>query len=119
MKITALPPLSIDNRGYTALYRHERMGEHIIVFRKAGTISGRHYHKGIAPTKNPELFLLLSGTLLLTWRKPEETSLQQAYVNGPAMIEIPPYIWHEMLMQTDCTALELGSLQDHKDDTYL
>jgi len=118
MIITPFTPLSIDDRGYTATYNHLRSGEHIIVFRKAGTVSGRHYHKGTAATKAPELFLLLSGSLMLNWHHIESAELNSIMVSGPSLIEIPPLVWHELLMQTDCTALELGSLKDHREDTY-
>jgi hypothetical protein len=118
MKITSFSPLSNDDRGYTATYNHLRCGEHIIVFRKAGSVSGRHYHKGTAATKAPELFLLLSGTLILNWHPIATTTLETATVIGPSLIAIPPFIWHELLMQTDCAAIEMGSLQDHQEDTY-
>jgi hypothetical protein len=45
MKITPLLVLSPDERGYTSEYYHDRIGLQLIVFRKAGTVSGRHYHR--------------------------------------------------------------------------
>ncbi len=118
MKITPLQILGHDERGYTSEYYHDRIGQHLIVFRKAGTVSGRHYHKGISMSKNPEIFILFSGELTLNWRNVNETEIKTAKVTGPAKIEIRAYIWHEMIMTTDCTALELNSLSDHKADTF-
>ncbi len=118
MKISPISILSPDERGYTAEYYHERLGLQLIIFRKAGTVSGRHYHKGISLSKNPEIFILLSGKMTLNWRDVDSTNIQTAHVIGPARIEIPPYIWHELLMETDCTALELGSITEHKNDTF-
>ncbi len=46
--ISPLDPVGTDLRGYTYEYFHERYGHHLIAFRKAGSVSGRHYHKGIA-----------------------------------------------------------------------
>lgn len=118
MKISPLPVLSPDERGYTCEYYHGRLGLQLIIFRKAGTVSGRHYHKGISLSKNPEIFILLSGKMTLNWRDVNSTDMQSAHVIGPTKIEIPPYTWHELLMETDCTALELGSITEHKNDTF-
>jgi dTDP-4-dehydrorhamnose 3,5-epimerase-like enzyme len=118
MKITPIKPVGIDERGYTAEYYHERLGQQLIIFRKAGSISGRHYHKGISLTKNPEIFFVLHGECIVNWREPNATELQTAHVKGPVKLEIPPYTWHELVMQTDCTCLELNSIADHKADTF-
>ncbi len=118
MKISPISILGPDERGYTAEYYHERLGLQLIVFRKAGTVSGRHYHKGTSLSKNPEIFMLLSGTMTLNWRDVNGTAVQSAEITGPTRIEIPPYTWHELIAKTDCTALELGSITEHKNDTF-
>ncbi|MDR3679077.1 MAG: hypothetical protein P4L41_03855 [Flavipsychrobacter sp.] len=118
MKITRLDISGSDDRGYTAEYYHERIGQSLIIFRKAGTVSGRHYHKGLSLTKNPEIFYLLHGTCTLNWRSVNDTEIQTAELIGPVRLEILPFTWHELIMQTDCTCLELNSISDHQKDTF-
>ena len=116
--ISPLDKIGNDERGYTYEYFHERMGRQLVCFRKAGTISGRHYHKGLSLTKNPELILLAQGNVTINWRQTQHKELQSIWVEGPARIEIPPYIWHELVAMTDCTFIELNSLSEHQADTF-
>ena len=118
VKITAIPLLGTDERGYTAEYMHAHMGGHIIVFRKAGTISGRHYHKGLSATKDPEIFIIFIGSCTVNWKNINEEQLYTAEVTGPVKLEIPPNTWHEIIGITDYTALELNTLEEHKADTF-
>ncbi|WP_118950999.1 hypothetical protein [Taibaiella helva] len=116
--ITPLDPIGNDERGTTHEYFHERMGRHLLCFRKAGTVSGRHYHKGISLSKNPEILILAHGNLHLNWRPVHQPKTETQWVEGPARIEIPPYIWHEVIAVTDCIFLELNSLSEHEADTF-
>ncbi len=116
--ITPLDEVGRDERGYTYEYFHERYGRHLVCFRKAGSISGRHYHKGISMTKDPELLILASGQLTLNWRKINHRELESIFVTGPVKIEIPAYVWHELIAYTDCTFIELNSLSEHEADTF-
>jgi len=118
MKITTIKPFSNDARGTVAEYFHERTGQHLIVFSKAGAVRGRHYHKGISLSKNPEMLILLSGTCIFNWREVNSQQLQTATVQAPAKIEVSPYVWHELLAVTDCSFLELNSLSEHVADTF-
>lgn len=116
--ITPLDKVGIDARGYTYEYFHERYGRHLICFRKANSVSGRHYHKGISLTKNPEILILAQGTLTLNYRNVNSKELNSTLVEAPAKIEIPPYVWHELVSLTDCTFIELNSLSEHEADTF-
>ncbi len=118
MQITPLAISGSDERGFTSEYLHERSGKQLIVFRKAGTVSGRHYHKGISATKNPEIFIVLHGTATINWRNINDTEIQSATVTAPVKLEIPPYTWHELIANTDCTCLELNSIAEHVADTF-
>lgn len=118
MKVTPIEPFSNDARGSVAEYYHDRTGLHLIVFSKAGSVRGRHYHKGISISKNPEVIVLLSGTCTINWRETSHTDCQTETVIGPARIEIQPYIWHELVAVTDCSFLELNSLSEHVADTF-
>lgn len=118
IKVTRIEPAGNDERGYTAEFLQERTGTHLIVFRKAGTVSGRHYHKGIAPTKDPEILILLNGTCHLNIRHIEDPETTTETYSGPVMFEIPPFIWHELVAVTDCTFIELNSIEEHASDTF-
>ena len=118
MKIEQLPLSGSDDRGYTAEYLHERSGQQLMLFRRAGSISGRHYHKGLSATKNPEILLLLSGTARFNWKHIDEAEVQTQQVQAPARIEVPALIWHEIVAETDCVMTELNSIEEHKADTF-
>jgi hypothetical protein len=116
--ITPLDKIGIDERGYTFEYFHERYGRHLLCFRKAGSVSGNHYHKGISLTKNPEIIILVHGSLMLHYRNVNETGIIEVPVEGPVKIEIQPYVWHKLVSITDCSFLELNSLSEHSADTF-
>ena len=52
--IVPLTKIGEDERGTTHIFETDRSGEFIFSFRKSGSLSGRHYHKGLSPNKNPE-----------------------------------------------------------------
>ena|ERR1700748_3023626 len=116
--VTPLDKIGSDERGYTYEYFHERYGRHLICFRKTGSVSGRHYHKGLSLTKNPEIIILLHGELTVNYRNVNDTTVVTAKIEGPVKIEIPPYVWHEFISITDCVFLELNSLSEHQADTF-
>lgn len=118
MKVTPITPAGTDERGYTAEFLQERTGTHLIVFRKAGTISGRHYHKGLSKTKDPEILVLLSGTCTFNWKHIDADEVETAQYTGPVQFEIPPLIWHEFIPDTDCTFVEMNSIAEHAADTF-
>lgn len=116
--VTALDKIGYDERGYTYEYFHERYGRHLICFRKAGSVSGGHYHKGISMTKNPEILIVCSGLVTLNWRNINTDEMHSQMVEAPAKIEIQPYVWHEIIAVTDCAFIELNSLSEHEADTF-
>ncbi|RYZ56123.1 MAG: hypothetical protein EOP49_01185 [Sphingobacteriales bacterium] len=118
MKITPLDSFSRDDRGYISEYTHERTGQHLIVFSKAGAVRGGHYHKGLSPSKDPEITILLSGTCTFTWRLAGELDSQSAQVVAPARVEVPPGVWHALYADTDTSFIEMNSLDEHVADTF-
>lgn len=118
MKITAIDCLNIDERGYVAEYAHERKGKHLLVFSKSGSVRGRHYHKGLSATKNPEVLVLLTGCIQLNWKKVGHEQLSTIQVKAPAQLEIPPMTWHELIAETDCSFIEQNSIEEHAADTF-
>ncbi|MCD6064657.1 MAG: hypothetical protein K0R82_2568 [Flavipsychrobacter sp.] len=118
MKIEQIALSGRDGRGYTAEYMHERTGKQLILFRNAGTVSGRHYHKGLSPTKAPEILVLLHGTMRVNWKLVDTSDLKTAVVEGPAKLEVPILVWHELIAETDCVLLEMNSIAEHSADTF-
>lgn len=117
--VTPLDKVGTNENGYTYEYFHERYGRHLVCFRKAGTVSGRHYHTGTSLTKNPEIMILAVGTVTLNYRNVNSKELLSTLVEGPAKIEIQPYIWHELIALSDCAFIELNSLSEHNADTFM
>lgn len=119
--MTKIEPLHIfaeHERGKTLLFDNERTGEFILGYRNKDSISGRHYHKGVALNKNPEILILISGaiqlkTIDLTTKKEQSTK-----IDTPSRIEIPAMVWHEVIALTDCVFLETNSINDCDTDTY-
>ena len=118
MKIIPLDIFNEDERGYASEYEQDRTGKHILVFTRAGITRGRHYHKGLSATKNPEIIVLISGTCIFTWRHINEQEVKSQTVIAPARIEIPALIWHELTADTDCTFIEFNSREEHSADTF-
>jgi hypothetical protein len=118
MKIIPLESLSHDDRGYVGEYYHDRAGRHLLVFCNAGAIRGRHYHKGLSPTKNPEIIILVSGKCTINWRNLDTSTMSTETITGPAKMQISANTWHEFVAQTDCSFLELNSIAEHKSDTF-
>lgn len=115
--ITPLPLLGADDRGTNHLWQSNRRGDFMLVFRKAGSSSGQHYHEGKSAYKNPEIMFLVSGTIELHWCGLAERQIQQTTIQAPARIEIPIKVWHEVRAVTDCHLLELNSLTDVEQDS--
>lgn len=118
MKLTPISLRGNDDRGYTAEYLHERSGQQLLLYRKAGSVSGRHYHKGLSATKDPEIFIVVHGTCTINWKHINDGVIETIKVTGPARLDIPPFIWHEVIAETDCTFLELNSVEEHVADTF-
>jgi dTDP-4-dehydrorhamnose 3,5-epimerase-like enzyme len=106
-----------DERGKTYVFPNDRTGQFMLLYRHAGTVSGRHYHEGKVPYKNPEKLIFLSGTALLNYKDLENGTAGSVVVESPAEVIIPPQIWHEVIAQTDIVVLELNSIQDAASDT--
>lgn len=106
------------DRGKTLLFDNERTGEFILGYRNKDSVSGRHYHKGDALNKNPEILILISGVIQLKTINLSNKYEQIVKVETPSRIEIPAMIWHEVIALTDCVFLETNSINDCDTDTY-
>lgn len=119
VKIIPIELRNKDERGYLAEYLHDRTGNQLIVFTHAGVVRGRHYHKGMSATKDPEVLVLITGQCRLNWRPADDPQapVETAEVWAPARVEVPPMVWHEFVALTDCAFVEMNSIAEHVADT--
>lgn len=96
----------IYNRGMLAATRH------------AGSVSGKHYHKGLSDEKNPEVLVLIAGQAKLFVEDLESGKQEELLFNYPSVTYIYPWVWHELEAYTTCHFIELNTLQSHKKDTF-
>lgn len=118
VEIISVDKIGEDERGATHYFDTDRTGQFIIAYRKQGSISGRHYHKGTAPTKNPEQLILMLGEATVNWFDVQGNDKGSIQVKAPAKIFIQPWAWHEVIADTDIIMFELNGLEDAKDDTF-
>jgi hypothetical protein len=116
--ITNIDLKAVDERGVLHYFSTDRSGEYLLVYRKAGSISGQHYHKGIAKGKNPEDMLLVQGELTLNWKNINTAETGSHHVIAPSRVIIEPHVWHEVIAVSDLIFIELNSLADGSEDTY-
>ena len=118
IRIEPLETIGQDERGFTRQFPLSYFGEALFGFRKEGSISGKHYHKGLSTAKDPEILILSSGKMEFyakDLKSGKETRLEAI---APCRIEIDKYVWHELRALEDCTFIELNSLKDHQSDTF-
>ncbi len=109
---------AVDERGALHYFSTDRTGEFLLVYRKAGTISGQHYHKGISTGKNPEDMLLVQGSANLHWKNLITDEEETVELIAPVRVLIQAQVWHELTAITDIVFVELNSLADGSEDTY-
>ena len=109
---------AVDERGALHYFSTDRTGEFLLVYRKAGTISGQHYHKGISAGKNPEDMLLVQGTANLHWKDLKTNKEETVELIAPVRVLIQANVWHELIAVTDIVFVELNSLAEGSEDTY-
>ena len=109
---------AIDERGALHYFSTNRTGEFLLVYRKAGSISGQHYHTGKSLGKNPEEMLLVQGTLTMNWKNLKNNETGTIEITAPSRVIIEPNVWHEVIASTDIVFIELNSLVDGSEDTY-
>ena len=119
IEIIPMEQIGLDDRGGTYVFDTSgRSGQFMVTYRRAGSISGRHYHEGRHPGKNPERLVLLKGDILLNWKDIGGDDRGSVPVDSPSLITIPAGVWHEVIAVTDFVMLELNSAADGRGDTY-
>ena len=116
--VTPFSYIGQDERGTTAEISIDRSGKALSIFRKEGTVFGNHYHSGSEPTKNPEIFWLLHGTLKVEYRALHSSTWEVVELSGPTKVDFYPNVIHRVTALSDAYMLELNSLQAHIDDTH-
>lgn len=116
--ITAIEKIGEDERGSTHVFDSDRTGQFIIGYRKAGSISGSEYHKGVSPYKNPEELILMNGEALFHWRNIKGTESGTEKLVAPCKVVIPAWVWHKLVSVTDIVVLELNAMADGQGDTF-
>ena len=116
--ISTIDVKAIDERGALHYFSTDRTGEFLLVYRKAGTISGQHYHKGFSAGKNPEDMLLVQGSANLHWKNLKTNEEETVELVAPVRVLIQANVWHELIAITDIVFVELNSLADGSEDTY-
>lgn len=115
--ISPLNKAGENDNGSTYTFESNRMGELMLGYRKAGSVSGRHWHEGYSVQKNPEILLLLQGEARLTVRNIFTKQGASEHIKAPCRVEIYPNVWHAIEAVTDITFLELNSISQHASDT--
>lgn len=118
IKVEPIHQIGEDERGSTYTFNMDRTGEFIVGFRKAGSSSGKHYHKGRSPYKCPEKFMIMQGEATVYWRNVKGEESGREKITGPAIVYFEPWIWHDIIADTNIVFYELNSLADGRDDTF-
>ena len=118
VSVSKIDVKAIDERGALHYFSTNRTGEFLLVYRKAGTISGQHYHKGKSPGKNPEEMLLVQGSIHMEWKNLLTEAKGNLTIEAPSKVIIEANVWHEVKALTDIIFIELNSLAEGSEDTY-
>jgi dTDP-4-dehydrorhamnose 3,5-epimerase-like enzyme len=118
VSVSKIDVKAIDERGALHYFSTDRTGEFLLVYRKAGTISGQHYHKGKSPGKNPEEMILVQGSIIMHWKNLETNESDTITIEAPSRVIIEANVWHEVKALTDIIFIELNSLVEGSEDTY-
>lgn len=118
VEIIPIEKIGEDDRGSTHAFETDRTGQFMIAYRKAGSLSGRHYHKGLSIHKNPEKIIIMRGNATINWLDVNGAKKGKVEVKAPAMVLIQPWAWHEVVAETDLIVLELNGRYDSIDDTF-
>lgn len=86
--------------------------------RKKGAVSGKHYHEGIHPSKNPERFFIISGKMRFYARDLKTGKEMKKTITPFTEIQISPNIYHELTALTASIFMELKKEKGGYDDVF-
>lgn len=110
--------LGSSEKGNTYSLEIPRNGEFMLGYREAGSVNGKHYHKGYESGKNPEVLILLKGKGELFCRDLTNGKEANFSLEAPCRVEISPMIWHELKALTRIIFYELNTFEAHQKDTF-
>ncbi len=114
--ITPIDVLGSDERGQTLTFETPRHCKYLLVKRRAGTISGNHYHEGSLPATNPKTYFLCDGTMELIYRSLSDGIIERRLIDCPSRVDIYPYTVHAVRAATDITLMECLSIDELQRD---
>ena len=115
--MTLFNHLSSGERGATYDFiLPSQQKDFIYLTRKQGSVSGNTYHEGRCQATQPKIFLLLQGTMLLSYRKIGTTTVYQQEIQAPAQIEVQPFVTHKVEAITDISLIECNAIVDIEQD---
>ncbi len=118
IEIIPIAKIAEDERGATHYFDTDRTGQFIISYRNAGSVSARHYHKGISKNKDPEKVILMSGEATVNWYDLKGEAKGSEKLTAPSMLIVHTWTWHEVIADTDIVVFELNALADGKNDAF-
>jgi dTDP-4-dehydrorhamnose 3,5-epimerase-like enzyme len=102
-----LPKNPNDPRGETVELFQGRLGKQVTLYRRVkGAKFGNHFHKGDDPSKNPEIFYLISGEVVLSAENGKTHQTEQFTVTAGHQILIDPGVYHEFEALCDVVFIE-------------
>jgi len=117
VKIKEFNIIGSDDRGITTDFNIPRkQDQFIFLTRKSGSLSGNTYHQGKSLATNPKIFLLLNGSIRLSYRKIGETLVNSIVIDKPSTIEISTMVTHKVEAISDIMMVECNSIADIQSD---
>jgi hypothetical protein len=116
LEITEFNHIGDDERGFTKSFSVKDYREFIYLTRKANTLSGNSYHKGLNEGTIEKVFVLLNGSITLKYRAVGSDDIFIKSIDKPSVIKIKPYVVHNIFAHSDITMLENNSIGDIKSD---
>lgn len=89
----------------------------ILITRKAGSVSGREFHTGKHPNKDPELGIIISGTVEFYCKDAEGDEVTTRY-DKPVQYTFHKNIYHEVRAITDIIFIEFNAVTDGENDSF-
>ena len=115
VEIIKLDILKNDSKGTMFEFYNRDNSKILLIKRKAGTISGGHYHTGKNKFKNPETIILIDGKFEILLRNIKTLEEFNQNYDYPVMIKIAPYIYHKIINLTDTIIIDMNSFKDDDD----
>jgi len=118
VEIQSLEMIGQNGFGKTMKIDLNQKAEGLLAYRKAGSVSGRHFHKGQSAGKSPEKLALVSGVARLKCHNLTTREHEEYHLRSPLMVQISPMVWHELTALTDIVFVEMNSIEEHAQDTF-